>query len=334
MKKESFGKFKQQDVFKYTIENKKGSSCDVLNLGCIIQSVTILKDSKKTDVVLGYDNVEQYTGDDAYLGAIIGRYGNRIKNGEFKLDETSYKLAVNNGPNHLHGGLDGFNQKIFDVKEKDYNSLEFNYLSVDGEENYPGNLNVTFTLTLTEDNELILLYDATTDKKTILNLTNHSYFNLNGNGNVLSHKAQFNINAFCEGDENCLATGKIIPSANTVFDFSKEKVVGDFIKDDYLKPAGGFDHTLIIDSNDDLKFAGTIYGDFLNMEIHTTMPSFQFYTANALSERKGKNETYSKHSGLCIETQFYPDSPNNDHFPSTVLEPNEKYEHKTIYKFV
>ena len=271
-----------------------------------------------------------------YFGCIVGRYANRIANGRFTLDGAEYSLATNNGPNHLHGGDKGFDKAIWQGNpvEKD-NSLELTYLSKDGEENYPGNLSCKVTYTLTDDNEVKIDYSAQTDKPTIVNLTNHSYFNLAGSagGDILGHELMINADSYTPADDACMVTGQITPVADTVFDFTTPKKIGERID----QVEGGYDHNYVLNKGDQsLTLAAKVSASTnpIVMEVYTTEPAIQFYVGNFLDGAIGKGgKVYNKRYGLCLEAQHYPDSPNKPQFPSTVLSPGQTYSQTTIYKF-
>ncbi len=335
--KRPFGVTKNgEQVTAYTLKNGAMSAV-ILDYGCIIQALCAPdKNGNPVDVVLGYDTVAEYEQHDAYLGAAIGRVGNRIAKGKFTLNGKDYTLAVNNGPNHLHGGLVGFDSVIWDAQVTE-EALVLTRLSPDGEEGYPGNLHVTITYRLL-DNALELTYDAKTDADTILNLTNHSYFNLAGEGDVLDHILQVNADAFCEGDADCLPTGKLIPVAGTPFDFTQPKRIGQDIGADdiQLKNAGGYDHNVCLSDPADVKTAAILYSEKTGIEMTTTttLPGMQMYSANFLSERTGKGgRTIGFRHALCLETQRYPDAIHNPHFPSVVLTPDKAYHEVTTYSF-
>ncbi|MCK5103136.1 MAG: galactose mutarotase, partial [Cyclobacteriaceae bacterium] len=289
-------------------------------------------------------NIEGYINGDNSFGAIIGRYGNRIANGKFELEGKEYALAQNNGKNHLHGGLKNFSNTVWEVVKDETNTqkLTLHYVSVDGEEGYPGNLDVRVVYTLTDKNELIIDYYATTDKTTIVNLTNHSYFNLAG-GNfdpVYNHELQISAKQFIPGAEDLIPLGELWEVENTPMDFNEFTAIGKRINEDYeqLKNGRGYDHTYVLDNED---------GELINyaevfeaktgrlMECRTTEPGVQLYTANHFNgSQVGKNGIkYNKQSAFCLETQHYPDSPNQAQFPSTVLTPDEIYKTTSIYKF-
>jgi aldose 1-epimerase len=312
---------------------------DFINYGGIITSIKVPdREGHFSDVVLGFENPEYYIDDHPYFGALIGRYGNRIAKGKFTLHGKTYTLAVNNGPNHLHGGLKGFDKKFWNIEEKSHNSYLLSYLSVDGEEGYPGTLSVEVTYTLTDDNEIKIIYSATSDKPTHVNLTNHTYFNLTGDNKIpiLDHEIMINADQFTVVDKDLTPTGQLRHVKGSEMDFTSPKKIGqDILK---VKEGGGYDHNFVLrDWNGKLKQAATLYepvsGRFL--EVLTTEPGLQFYSGNFLDGTLvGKdNDVYQKHDGLCLETQHYPDSPNHHDFPSTILKPGEVYSSTTIYKF-
>ena len=335
--KKPFGVTKNgEQVTAYTLKNGAMSAV-ILDYGCTIQALCAPdKNGTPVDVVLGYVTVAEYEQHDGYLGAAIGRVGNRIAKGKFTLNGKDYTLAVNNGPNHLHGGLVGFDSVIWNAKVTG-DALVLSRLSPDGEEGYPGNLDVTITYRLTED-ALSITYDAKTDADTLLNLTNHSYFNLAGEGDVLDHILQVNADAFCEGDADCLPTGKLIPVNGTPFDFTAAKKIGQDIGADdiQLKNAGGYDHNVCLSDPADVKTAAILYSEKTGIEMTTTttLPGMQLYSANFLTERTGKGgRTIGFRHALCLETQRYPDAIHNPHFPSVVLTPDKAYHEVTTYSF-
>ena len=335
--KKPFGLTKNgEQVTAYTLKSGAMSAV-ILDYGCIIQALYAPdKNGNPVDVVLGYDTVAEYEEHDAYLGAAIGRVGNRIAKGKFTLNGKEYTLAVNNGPNHLHGGLVGFDSVMWNAEVTE-DALVLSRLSPDGEEGYPGNLAVTITYRLTA-NALELIYDAKTDADTILNLTNHSYFNLAGEGSVLDHVLTVNADAFCEGDADCLPTGKLIPVAGTPFDFTSPKKIGQDIGADdiQLKNAGGYDHNVCLSDPADVKTAAVLWCEKTGIEMTTTttLPGMQLYSANFLTERKGKGgQMMDKRYALCLETQRYPDATSNPHFPSIVLASDKAYHEVTTYTF-
>ena len=347
LKKESFGKLPDgTPVDVYTLTNKNGVEAKITNYGATLTSIKAPdRTGKMDDVVLGYDSIDGYLAKNPHLGAIAGRYANRIANGEFKLDGKTYTLAKNNGPNHLHGGPNGFYKQIWtasDASGKDGQAVSFKYLSKDGEENYPGNLTAIVTYTLTDKNELKIDYQATTDKDTVLNLTNHAYFNLAGagSGDVLGHELKINSKETTVVDKTLIPTGKMAPVAGTPFDFSKLTAIGARINDknEQLEIGQGYDHNFVLATGGSLAAqAVEVYEPTTGrvMEVFTDQPGVQLYTANHLDGTiVGKaGKTYNKRGGFCLETQHYPDSPNKPNFPTTTLKPGEKFHSTTIFKF-
>jgi aldose 1-epimerase len=332
-----------QHVQIYKLTNKNGMEADITNFGGIVQSLKVPdKSGKLTDVTLGYDKLESYVADKSSFGSTIGRYGNRIAHGKFTLDGHTYTLAKNDGENSLHGGLKGFNKKVWTAKQEG-NSLVLNYLSKDGEEGYPGNLNVTVTFTVTDDNELNIQYDATTDKNTVLNLTNHSYFNLSGQdaGEILGHELMLKADKFTPVNSVLIPTGELRDVKGTPFDFTKSTAIGARISgsDEQLKFGKGYDHNFVLNGGitKTPRLAAEVYDPKSGrvMQVLTTEPGVQFYTGNFLDGTvHGKGgHVYNFRNALCLETQHYPDSPNQSNFPTTELKPGEKYHTITIFKF-
>lgn len=343
-----FGKTSQhEEVYSFKLKNINGIEVTIINFGATITSIkTSDKNNVFKDIVLGYDNLSQYINDDFYLGSTVGRFANRISKGKFKINDIEYSLPVNNGINHIHGGLKGFNKVIWSFKDISYDnidSLELSYYSPDGEEGYPGNLENKVIYILNNANELIIKYISKSDKDTIVNLTNHSYFNLNNSDNILKHDLIINSKEFTPINENMIPKGKIEYVKNTPLDFTLKKAIGKDINDNYnqLVLANGYDHNFIIQKDklnpkNNLNFAARLSEITSKrfVEIYTTKPGLQFYSGNFLENIKGKNgKIYNKHSGLCLETQYYPDSPNQHNFPDTILKSGEEYNHTTIYKF-
>jgi aldose 1-epimerase len=295
------------------------------------------------DVVLGYDNLDGYLKETPYFGALVGRYGNRIAKGKFTLNGTEYTLAINNGPNSLHGGLKGFDKVIWEPKilaTPSATGLELSYVSKDGEEGFPGNLSVTAIYTLTEDNALKIEYSATTDKDTVLNLTHHSYFNLEGKGDILHHEIMLNADKFTPVDSTLIPTGELRPVAGTPLDFRKSTAIGTRIDadDEQIKLGGGYDHNFIVNKPlGELGLMARVYEPARGrvMEVFSTEPAVQFYTGNFLSGSiTGKGGwVYQRRNAFCLEPQHYPDSPNHPSFPSVVLKPGQVYHNTIIYKF-
>lgn len=334
------------EVKEYTLKNDQGVEVKIINYGGTITSLKVPdKDGNLENVVLGFDNVQDYEKGDAYFGAIIGRYGNRIANGKFSIDGTDYTLATNNNENHLHGGLKGFDKVVWSVDTVNSNSktLKLNYLSKDMEEGYPGNLNCTVTYTLSDDNVLEMDYQATTDKKTIVNLTNHSYFNLSGDFSktILDHEVMINADSFIPVTESLIPTGEIKSVENTPFDFREAIKIGSKLdqesSNEQLKRGLGYDHCWVLNDAEGMSLAATAYdpGTGRFMEVKTNEPGIQFYIGNFLNGSMNRPDggTYDKRTGFCLETQHYPDTPNQKEFPSVILEPGETYTSKTTFKF-
>lgn len=340
IKKESFNATvdgKAVDV--YTLQNSKGVEARILNYGGIVVSLKVPdKNGKPGDIVLGYDDFEPYRANRGYLGALIGRYGNRIANGKFSLDGKTYTLAQNNGTNSLHGGLKGFDKVVWDAKIKG-SALELTYLSKDGEEGFPGNLRVTVLYTLTEENGLRVDFTATTDQPTVCNLTQHSYFNLAGAGNILNHEVMIAADKITPVGSNLIPTGELRPVKGTPFDFTKPTKIGARIgtDDEQLRFGNGYDHNFVLNKNGrELALAARVTEPTSGrvMEVLTTEPAMQFYSGNFLPDVQGKNGArYSKHSGFAMEPQVYPDSPNQPDFPSPILKPGQTYQNTIIYRF-
>lgn len=290
------------------------------------------------DVVLGYDDIEKYKRQTKYIGATVGRCCNRIKNGLIEIDGTKYQLNCNDGKNHLHGGDIGFDKKIWNSKEIE-NGVELNYISEDGEENYPGQLDVKVTYTLKE-NSLVINYKATTNKTTICNLTNHTYFNLNGYGNILQHQVQILADYFTENNQESIPTGKIIPVENTPMDFRNPQYIEKDINNEYyqIKYAKGFDNNWVLNNyNGEIRKIATAYSELsgIELEVSTDLPGLQFYSGNFLDgAENGKNNISIKnHSGLCLECQYFPDASHHKNFPQPVLRVGEVYNKTIEYKF-
>lgn len=329
----------------YTLRNDKGLEIAVTNYGAKIVSLVVPdKNGQPTDVVLGHDSIDDYlASEEAYFGAVCGRYGNRIAKGTFTLDGITYdKLAINNGPNSLHGGIKGFNAVVWDAEQPDERTLKLTYLSADGEEGFPGALATTVVYRVTDKNELIISYEATTDKPTVLNLTNHSYFNLSGAGDpsVADHILEIQADSYLPTDETAIPYGKPEPVAGTPMDFRTPHRVGERIDEPFqqLIWARGYDHTYILNKQaGELSFCARCSSPKTGivMETYTTQPGVQLYTGNWMTgHMRGKfDQRYPARAALCLETQHFPDSPNKPEYPTTVLRPGETYEQTTIYQF-
>lgn len=321
-------------VTAYRLTNSAGASLTVLDYGATVQSLCVPNGQGGfTDVVLGYDTVKAYEENGGYLGATIGRVGNRIGGATFSLNGVRYDLARNDGDNHLHGGNRGFDKQMWQVSPGE-NALVCTRLSPDGEEGYPGNLQVQVTFTLTEDNTLSIQYDALSDRDTPVNLTNHSYFNLNGGGSVLEHRLYVNAERFCENDGGCLPTGQLLWVEGTPFDFRTPKTIGADIGADceQLRRGGGYDHNFVLSG----KHAATLYSPDSRIElvVETDLPGMQVYSANSLTERKGKaGATLAPRDAICLETQLFPNGMNCYGFPSPVLRAGQKLHTETAFHF-
>jgi aldose 1-epimerase len=343
VEKAEFGKMPDGTVVEsFTLYNSRGASAKVITYGATLTELHVPdKNGKMGDVVLGFDNLEGYLGQHPYFGGTIGRYGNRIAKGKFTLDGKEYQLFLNNGPNSLHGGQVGFNRRVWkaeELKDKDGAAVRFSYSSKDGEENYPGNLNVSVTYTLTNTDELKLQYSAETDKDTVLNITNHSYFNLSGTdtGTILKYILYINADKYTPVDSTLIPTGELASVVGTPLDFLKPTEIGARIAE--IKEIGGYDHNYVLNGKaGTLRVAARVTDpeSGREMEVLTTEPGVQFYSSIGLSGSiKGKGGVgYEKYGAICLETQHFPDSPNRPNFPSTELKPGTKFHSETIYKF-
>lgn len=323
----------------FHLENNSGAYVEIIDYGCrLVKIVVPNREGQMTDVCLGLSTAEQYEKDNASLGAVVGRVANRIKDGRFSLNSKNYQLAINCGSNHLHGGIIGYASKIWDSKIKD-DKLIFTMYSEDGEEGYPGNLTLQVTYTWSEDNELSILYEATTDADTLLNVTNHGYFNLNGEGNssVLSHELFIDADAITELDATQAPTGNFLSVEGTPFDFRTMHSVGKLIESDHeqLKVSGTYDHNFVVNGTG-LREAAVLQSkdSGIRMTCFTDQPGLQLYVANQAMSIPGKNGTpYEKYTSICLETQHFPDAINHDNFPSIVLHPEDHFRSKTIFHF-
>jgi aldose 1-epimerase len=348
IEKQPFGKTADGTAVElYTLTNANGVEAKIMTYGGIVVSLRV-PDRKGTlgDVVLGYDELEGYLNNNPFFGALVGRYANRIARGKFTLDGHTFSLAQNDGENHLHGGTRGFDKVVWQarpVNSKSGVGLKLTYLSKDGEEGYPGNLFVTVVYTLTSSNQLKIVYSATTDKKTIVNLTHHSYFNLAGPGtrDVLDHKLMLNADRFTPIVKGAIPTGELKSVKGTPMDFTRPTPIRDMINqsDEQISLGSGLDHNWVLNKRgSELSLAARVYEPTTGriMEVYTTEPGIQFYTGNFLDGTiRGKGgKVYLRRSGFCLEAQHFPDSPNEPNFPSVVLAPGQRYSQTTVYKFL
>jgi aldose 1-epimerase len=342
-----FGTHDGRPITLYTLKNSHGVEVDAMNYGGIIVSIRVPdRKGEFADIVLGHETLEGYLPNPPYIGAIVGRYANRIANGTFTLDGKTYTLPKNDGANTLHGGVTRtFDKVVWDAEPlKGVTGVAFSYLSKDGEEGFPGNLKVKVTYTLTDGNALLIDYEATTDKSTPINLSQHSYFNLKGegNGDILDHEIMINADRFTPVDKNLIPTGELRPVKGTPFDFTKPAKIGARIDDNYeqLVLGHGYDHNFVLNSKPDQNgevLAARVHEPTSGreLEVWTTQPAVQFYTGNFLDGTvTGKHaHTYKRRYAFCLETQHYPDSPNHPDFPTTILKPGETFHSKTVFKF-
>lgn len=345
LKKSSFqSEVKGDSTDLYVLKNANGMEVTLTNYGARIVSVMVPdREGNLQDVVLGFDTIDDYVNTDNNFGATIGRYGNRIAHGKITVDGVEYQLPQNNFGHTLHGGPEGYDRQVFDAVQPDSQSVVFTYLSEDGEAGFPGNLNVKVTMTLTDDNAIDLQYEAETDKETVVNLTNHSYFNLSGDGNntILDHLLMINADQFTPVDDTFMTTGEILPVEGTPMDFRVPTAVGERIDQyeyDQLKNGDGYDHNWVLNTNGDIsQVSATVYSPAtgIQLEVYTDEPGVQVYAGNFLDGTlTGKNgAVHTKRTAICLETQKYPDSPNKPDWPSPYLKPGEKYTSRCIYKF-
>jgi len=332
-----WGESDGKKVFSYTLTNKNGVQVKITNYGGTVTSwMAPDRNGKKSSIVLGFENLQGYLAKPPYFGALIGRYGNRIANGKFTLNGKTYTLATNNGKNSLHGGNKGFDKVVWDATPAtgDSATLTLNYLSKDGEEGYPGNLNVTVKYTLTDADELEIDYTAQTDKATPVNLTNHSYFNLTGDvaNTILDHTLQIDADRYTPVDTTLIPTGKLQPVAGTPFDFRQPHKIGERID----QVPGGYDHNFVLNGGGSVRRVATLTDTLSGrrLDVYTDQPGVQFYSGNFLdgSIKSPDGKPINKHAALCLETQHFPDSPNQPGFPSTILQPGTTYHTITKYK--
>lgn len=325
------------------LRNKRGMEVALSDYGARIVSILVPdKQGGATDVVLGFDQMQHYLdANEKFHGVTVGRFANRIANGTFKIKDRVYQIAPNNGPNALHGGETGFHNKVWDRRVTNHEKVEFYIVSPDGEGGFPGTVTVSITYSINENNELIMNYRAHTDQTTVINLTNHAYFNLNGEGEetVVNHHVQINASAYLPVNSVQIPTGEIKPVEGTAFDLRKRKVLGEMmeIPDQQLLEAGGYDHTFVLESQNITKLAAKVSSPStgITLEVFTTEPGVQFYTGNSLNGKDhGKQgKSYQKHGAFCLETQHFPDAPNQANFPSCKLHPNQVFTSETRYKF-
>ena len=345
VQQKDFGTRDGRSIILYTLTNSHGVEVHAMNYGGIILSLRVPdRKGQLADIVLGHEKAEGYMPNPPYLGAIVGRYANRIANGTFTLEGKTYTLPKNDGPNTLHGGLTRtFDKVVWDGEVlKGKNAVAFSYLSKDGEEGFPGNLKVKVTYTLTDSNELVIDYDATTDKATPINVSQHSYFNLKGegNGDILDHEIMINADKFTPVDKNLIPTGELRAVKGTPFDFTTSTKIGARVEDQYeqMVLGHGYDHNFVLNRKGaGLSLAARVYEPSTGrvLEVSTTQPAVQFYTGNFLdgSVTGKEGHVYKRRYGFCLETQHYPDSPNHPDFPSAVLKPGEKFHQTTVFKF-
>lgn len=344
MQQRSFGKnSKGEAATMYTFENKNGVVMEVSDFGATLYSLLVPdKEGNLCDVVLGYDDPSGYEGPaGTFFGATVGRNANRICKGKFTLNGKEYTLAQNNGGNNLHSGLDFYSFRIWDVKETTENSITFSLHSPDGDQGYPGTLDIDVTYTLTDDNAVKIDYYGVPEEDTIINMTNHSYFNLDGHasGDILNHEVWMDSDAFTRTDATSIPTGEIVPVEGTPMDFRVKKTVGRDIEQDYeaLIFGSGYDHNWILNNHGELAKIAELSSDVsgIQMEVYTDLPGVQIYTANFVNNEVGKQGVvYNRRQGICFETQYYPDAINHENFPSPVCKAGEVYKTTTIYKFV
>lgn len=335
-----FDKLRGIDIPEVTLHNSSGMEVSILAYGATIRSVVVpTRSGKKVDVCLGYDTVEEYVQNGGHFGGSIGRFANRIAGAAFDLDGVHYTLAANTPPNHLHGGIHGWDTKIWNYTvNSEENSVTFTCKSADMEEGYPGEVTVSAKFTAAEDNRMIIEYTAVTDKATPVNMTNHWYFNLNGHesGNVFGHSLQLFADAYTEVNDELIPTGTILPVAGTPLDFTTEKTIGQDIETVKAQATGGYDHNFVLGNPGEFKKFSVLRGEKsgITMTGYTNMEAFQLYTGNHISPRKGKEKTeYRDFYGLCMEPHHFPDAVNKPQFPTAILRPGETYYHHTEFKF-
>jgi aldose 1-epimerase len=333
-----------EEVYSYTLDNGNGVSAEILTYGGIVKNLYVAdKNDVKTDVVLGRDTLEDYLKNDGYIGAAIGRHANRIARGEFELNGKTYHVGINEGKNSLHGGVIGYDSRVWTAAEggeENAPSLILTLTSPDGEEGFPGNVEITMTYTITSDNALKINYKAVSDSDTVLNLTNHSYFNLAGHdsGNMTNQILQINSGFFTPNDDECMPTGEVLSVEGTPFDFRTAKPIGQDINADFaqIQMFGGYDHNFAIEGRG-FRLAATAecVENGIKMEVRTDKPAMQLYTSNGLPEGTYKNgATYKPHDAFCLETQYFPNAMAHSHYPSPILRKGDVYDFTTEYKFI
>lgn len=347
LKREDFqAKIQGKDTDLFILKNSKGNEVAITNYGGALVAIMVPdKNGNMANVIQGHDNIKDVVeSPEPFLSTLVGRYGNRICKGKFTLDGQEYQLAINNGPNHLHGGPTGFHARVWDAEQVDAQTLKLHYLSVDGEEGFPGNLDMKVTYAFTDENELIIEYQGTTDKKTIVNMTSHGFFSLAGIANptpTIEHlKCEINADFYIPIDETSVPTGEVVSVKGTPFDFTTPHEIGERIDANHLQTinGAGYDHCFVLNKKEvgELSFAAKVTEPVTGrtMEVYTTEPGVQVYTDNWADGYKGQHgATFPRRSAICFEAQHFPDSPNKGHFPSVVLCPGETYYQKTVYKF-
>lgn len=347
LKREDFqAKIQGKDTDLFILKNSKGNEVAITNYGGALVAIMVPdKNGNMANVIQGHDNIKDVVeSPEPFLSTLVGRYGNRICKGKFTLDGQEYQLAINNGPNHLHGGPTGFHARVWDAEQVDAQTLKLHYLSVDGEEGFPGNLDMKVTYAFTDENELVIEYQGTTDKKTIVNMTSHGFFSLAGIANptpTIEHlKCEINADFYIPIDETSVPTGEVVSVKGTPFDFTTPHEIGERIDANHLQTinGAGYDHCFVLNKKEvgELSFAAKVTEPVTGrtMEVYTTEPGVQVYTDNWADGYKGQHgATFPRRSAICFEAQHFPDSPNKGHFPSVVLCPGETYYQKTVYKF-
>lgn len=343
MEKYSYGEnVAGQEGTVYVLENKNGMKVEIVDFGAVISKIEVPdKDGNAIDVVLGYDDVKGYEEGSVFFGAPVGRSANRIGGAGFSINGKDYTLGENDNGNNLHSGLDYYHLRFWEINELSDTEITCSLHSPDGDQGYPGNVTIVITYALTEDNELRITYDATPDADTILNMTNHSYFNLDGHasGDILKQEIWLDADAFTRANAQSIPTGEILDVTNTPMDFRKAKVIGTEIDTEYeaLVLGAGYDHNWILNNNGAYKLVGSLYSSTseIKMEVYTDLPGVQIYTGNFINNEIGKNDiTYVRRSGVCFETQYFPDAIHHENFPSPIVKAGEKYHTVTGYKFV